>query len=258
MEPFMIILYTSMGINMALYAGIAGFLIYRAIKTKLTSILYLAISLIFLDICFIFYITNDGASTFYHLFRASGVAWLIVFNYMTFLKGKRKFSAIFLGIALLTTIIICVAYEIYLTTGIAIFRALTDILFGLLTIFISGWQFNTARVAYRKIEHVQMEPFIKKRYQLYLNASIALAFTGLFSGFIVTVYDSFGTAILFLGVSISSLTYLVINFLIWVMPPFLKTRLNAGWTPKVETNASEDELSEEELMAQFMEEDPDE
>ncbi|UYP47537.1 hypothetical protein NEF87_003822 [Candidatus Lokiarchaeum ossiferum] len=253
MEFYLLILYISMGFNMALYAGIAGYLIYRAKKTGLTSLLHLAISLIFIDICFVFYLANGGGTLIYHFFRAVGISWLLIFNYMTFLKGNKKWTTYYLSYALLSTILICISYGIYESNGSAFFRAMSDILFGLLTMIISSWQYYTAREAYRKIKEVELEPYIKKRYKLYLVASIALFYTGAFSFFIFLVYDSVGTAILFLGVSLSSLIYLMINFLIWVMPKSFKEKLNQGWSPKVEELSSEEELSEEELMAKFME-----
>ena len=244
-----------MGFNMALYAGIAGFLIYRAKKTGLTSLLHLAISLILIDICYIFYLANGGGSLIYHFFRALGISWMLIFNYMTFLKGNKKWTTNFFIYALISTVLICISFGIYESNGSAFFRAMSDILFGLLTIIISSWQYYTAREAYRKIKDVDLEPYIKKRYKLYLVASIALFCTGAFSLIVFLFYDNIGTAIVFLGVSLSSLVYLTINFLIWVMPKSFKAKLNQGWTPKVVELASEEELSEEELMAKFMEED---
>lgn len=260
LNPTLLVLYISMGIDMLLYAGIAGYLIYRALHTKYYALIHLAIALILIDICFILYIALGGATTIYHFFRTLGIAWFLIFNHQMFLKGQKSRTLYFSIYALLILVAVVVSYSVYANDNSQLaYRQIPDALFGLLTIIIAEYQYNSSNTAYLEIKDRNIEPYIKKRYLLFQFGCIFLSFTGLFSLLIAFYYDTMMVAYLFILVSLSSFVYLITNFIVWVMPSKIKKRLNGDWQQPQENIESmesmEESLSEEELMAQFMEED---
>ncbi|MCP4760298.1 MAG: hypothetical protein GY870_00860, partial [archaeon] len=62
MDAATLYLYISMGLNMVLYLIVGMYLIKRAIDKKIYSMVYFAILLILISLCFVAYIIAGGAS----------------------------------------------------------------------------------------------------------------------------------------------------------------------------------------------------
>jgi len=197
-----------------------------------------------------------GASVIYHIFRILGIIWLTIFAQKAFNAGQKTLAPYIVGIGLVVVVLIAIFYNIYLNNGNGLFRSLSDLLFGVYTIISSLWQFETSRKAYSKMKNLRIEPYIKKRYEFFQYSALFLVLTGIFGGCVAFAYDSILTVIIFLFVSLSSLGYLILNFLIWVMPPVFKEWLNRGFISTesdVSIENTEENLSEEDIMAKFME-----
>jgi hypothetical protein len=111
---------------------------------------------------------------------------------------------------------------------------------GLSILFL--WQAFIGLKTYNKIREDPIEPYIKMKFLLFSIAGILMALS-LLIGFI-GIIPAINQGVLTLLTTIFDIFYAIICYLLWVMPEWLKVKLNGTYTEKV----NEIMLSEEEIM----------
>jgi hypothetical protein len=252
-----------MGVSLLLYLGVGGFLLNRALKTKIYSMIYLAMLLFLVGFCLIAYLILGGASEIFFLLRTGSMVMGVIFMKKTFYQDKKlkiPFNVLLIG-TIIITVVTALLYTVFRVTEDRNYKITSDIIFGVLMVSIGMWQYFASNNAYQNIKNFELEPYIKKRYQLFSIAGIIFSLSGIFAALTGVPERGMLTVYLFSIMSTLNLIYLTIYILVWVMPTRFKQFLNERYKSDkvegkdgVEEEEPSEELSEEELMASFMEE----
>ncbi|MHA1661261.1 MAG: hypothetical protein ACTSUT_19350 [Promethearchaeota archaeon] len=218
--------------------------------------IYLAFQLIFFAIsyfsAFLARIIDMRFLIMGNFFRCLAMLMCTFFIKTTFYREKKSHFKIFLlyGIFILF-ITSFIAFLHFITHDLNLLW-LANILFGSLMASVSIWQSYASFSTRKKIKKLNIETYIKKRYILFRNAAILFSILGI----VIMFQNPVGTGELYsliipFLILILLFTFILLNFLIWIMPKGLKKYFNRGYTTqplKIEG------LSEEIIMQKLLEE----
>ena len=236
-------------ITSVLYFFVGILILNNAYKVKKTNVAYLGINIIV------------NATTYLLLFlsfvwmqyflRGFGLIFALIFTKLTFYQDRKGPFWIFLiitGITVVLQTILMITCFLFITDIYIIFLYLyvADILFAISVIISSIWFAYAAFEAYNKIKSYDLEPFQKKRYIIFGASGILIAFDGSLFFFFMPAMINFTLSLIFqVVISELVLTFIILNYLVWVAPKAFRNFVNRGY---VSSSAKEAELSEEELM----------
>lgn len=252
MNIAMLILYIFMGIDVLFYFCVASYIFYRTYLTRLWNMFYLASALSFLFVALVFYVVLGQASLVFHLLRIGSILWIVKFVKATFYKEKSSPWIPILIYGILSILGIGISFQYYINQGKPLkLKWIPDLIFGLYILTVGLWQFSTGINEQKKVSNLDVQPYIKKRYQIFLWSSIGFIFTAFVTSLVGFTNFDIWTLIIFIGVSLGNLIYVGSNAFLWIMPERIKVYLNKGWKES-ESISPEVELTEEELMAEFL------
>jgi len=258
LQMVVIVNYMFQLVWIALQLIVAIFLSVKMIKTKTYNLLPLIL----------FFFTNSvrilfsqpslfPALTIIYLILNDLLAiWLVIFAKLTFFKYKKSSFKILIiilitnnGIDYIIRLIfqITIPLTIYLDESFVTYYFVVLILFSISFLCSHLWLGITAIKYYNSIKSLNIEPWIKRRYQIIGLSSILYIFSiFIYYLFPSRVIDYFAFPYLIYGFIILGFTifYSLCAFIAWVMPKSLKKFFNKDFKRPVEKEYDENELME--------------
>ncbi len=226
------------------------FLLIRMIKLKQFNLLFLVL-FFFLNPLEIIFILIIGSSAIINML--SNIS-LVIFTKYTFFK-ERKSPFLFLLFSLVIVKLSDFILKIFIPISIPLNIVLTPseipffYLFLILTassVLLSYLWLGLASLKYYKLIKVEnIEPWIKKRYQILGYSSIIITLNSIiYLLFPPNTYDWEAIFPFTLGLllTINTTIFSLSNLIAWIMPQRLKNYLNKDYQGIVEEDLSEDEL----------------
>lgn len=259
--PIMIVL---VAIYIVFLLAIAIFLTIRAIQTKHFHLLVLCASFLGMILDFLMIFLQVHPLILNLLVNACWIL-LVIFTYLTFEKGKMKPFIYILGLTVFFRMCdFFIRLQFGFTTPLAsslnsdtlvwyyLFQFAVRMEFTLSV----GWLTLLSLRAYRKHKSSDIEPWIKRRYQILGIGALIFLLQTVFifllptdgTGYSGSQGLAVGTVLL-----IISLVFGASQLLAWIMPQWLKRYFNKGFQAQSVDQMTE--MSEEELMKQLLEED---
>ena len=227
-------------------------IIVKAVKSKTKNLIPFALSLIALGLSSIPELLGSysGAA----IFRGIGLILVLVFIKKTFYEEKKSPFALFV-ICLIIGASMMAIFDLWSkVTPSKLLEYIRDLSFAISLMITFAWLTYASFTSYKGVKTLDIEPHIKKRYQIlgvvaFINL-IPATFLSIEIPLAVTVLPDFSEIVL-IGFLISSLLTIVFYIMLWFMPTSVKNYFNKGYAPKVKTE--EIEMSEEELMQSLKE-----
>ena len=255
-EMFEIINYSLQLTWIVLQLIIAFSLSFKMIQTKRYNLIPLILFFIINSIRFIFFVMIPSLILINLILIQFPNILLVIFIKLTFHRHKKSgFKIILISLIIIRTIdcIIRLNFRISVPMSYLLDESLLIyyyyILFSITASFLCShlWLGLVALRYYTSIKDVNIEPWIKKRYQILGLTSIFYSFT-IFIYYLVPynvigvfAYPNIILMYIILGVT---LFYSIGMFLGWVMPRRLKKYFNKDFSDIAEKEYSEDELME--------------
>ena len=224
------------------------FLLVKGVKNKMINIVLVGIAFISLPIGFVGNFVFQLGSIFQESFIVACFILTVIFTNMTFYKNKGQFSKIVLCI-----VIILAAIQLWFFF-ISVFGDWTLYLYYIrvsldfpYTFIVFNWLSYSAYSAYKLIKSQRIDPWIKVRYKMLTIFSFIFSFHSIPEFFqppgtawgdpnnIVSLAVFGGTAILVVVFSIGF-------SIAWIMPKWLKKRINRDYQGIEDREFQEKEL----------------
>jgi len=235
-------------IVMLLLIGV--FLLVRGIQTKMNNIIIAAIGFIGLPIGFIGYFVFNLSGLFQEIFVFIAYISTVVFTNSTFYKRKKRGLNHYTNWILIITIILgviqIILFVIPIFLGIKVYylRVALDTLYTFITFNWLAW---AAFQSYKRLKEYNVEPWIKVRYKLLGIFSFIISFNNI-PEFFQPVGTAWGdsdniVSLVVFGISaILAVSFSIGFFVAWIMPNWLKRKINKNYTPSEDKEYSEEEL----------------
>jgi len=256
LQTLVIINYSFQLVWIVIQLIVAIFLLNKMIKTKAYNILPLSLFFIINSIRIIFYGFFPSLLILYLILIQFPNISLLIFTKLTFFKYKKSPFKIFLIILIIVRsidFIIRLSFQISIpmTTSLDESNLIYYyyILFSITTSFLLShlWLGIVALKYYYSIISINIEPWIKKRYQLIGLSSIIYSFSIFIYYFIpYNVVGPFSFPNIIYGYILVGFTifYSLSAFLGWVMPKRLKESFNKDFKRVHDKDYTENELME--------------
>ncbi|MFX0024670.1 MAG: hypothetical protein ACFE9S_20350, partial [Candidatus Hermodarchaeota archaeon] len=237
---------------------VAIFLLNKMIKTKTYNILPLILFFFTNSVRILFSIPSifPTLTIIYLILNELLAIWLVIFTKLTFFKYKKSPFKIFLIILITINSIdfiirlifqITIPLTFYLDDSFVIYYFVVLILFSISFLSSHLWLGITAIKYYNSIKSLNIEPWVKKRYQIIGLSSIIYIFSlFIYYLFPSRLIDYFAFPYLIYGFIILGFTifYSLCAFIAWIMPKPLKKYFNKGFERPPDKEYSENELME--------------
>lgn len=226
--------------------GVGFFLLVRGIQKKMTNIILAGIAFIGLPLGFIGNVVFNLGPFFQEIFVLIAFIFTVLFTNLTFYKKKKLYPNIVLIIVILLGSIQIVLHFLYSYSGLNLYylRVVLDLPYTLLTFNWLAW---AAFQSYRRLREYNIAPWIKLRYKLIAIFSFIISFNNVPEFFqpkgvnwgnpnnIISLAIFGTTAILVIAFSIGF-------FIAWVMPNWIKKKINKNYQPSEDKEYTEEEL----------------
>jgi len=228
------------------------FIIIKAVKSKTNNLIPFALSLISLGLASIPELLGSYAGA--AIFRGIGLIFVLLFIEKTFYEEKKSPFVIFV-ICLIVGASMMAIFDLWSkVTPSKLLEYIRDLSFAISLMITFAWLTYASLSAYKRVKTLEIEPHIKKRYQIlgavaFINL-IPATFLSIEIPLAVTIIPDFADIVL-IGFLASSLLTIVFYYLLWFMPTSVKKYFNKDYTPKV--IEEDEEISEEELMKSIRE-----
>jgi hypothetical protein len=228
------------------------FIIIKAVKSKTINLIPFGLSLISLGLASIpeLFGSYSGAA----IFRGIGLILVLLFIKKTFYEEKKSPFVLFV-ICLIIGASFMAIFDLWSkVTPSKLLEYIRDLSFAISIMIPFCWLTIASYSSYKRVKTLEIEPHIKKRYQIlgvvaFINL-IPATFLSVEIPLAITVMPDFSDIVL-IGFLVSSLLTIVFYYILWFMPASVKNYFNKDYTPKV---IEEDvEISEEELMKSIRE-----
>lgn len=249
-ELFYITFVILFGIFIITLAVMGIFLLVKGVRNKMINIVLVGLAFISLPIGFIGNFIFQLGSIFQETFIVACFILTVIFTNLTFYKNRGSFSKI-----LLCTVIILACIQLWFFF-ISVYGEWTYYLYYIrvafdfpYTFIVFNWLSYSAYSAYKLVKSQNIDPWIKFRYKMLALFSFIFSFHSIPEFFqppgtawgdpynIVSLAVFGGTAILVVVFSIGFSTA-------WIMPGWLKTRLNRNYHAIEDKDYQEKELLE--------------
>ncbi len=232
-----------------IYAIVGSLIINNAYKAKKSNVYYFGINILINALIYLLVFFSLTIAQYF--LREIGLLSALVFTKLTFYQEKKGPFLLFFIIALVSGVvepILSIIGTFIITNFAQAFPILffADILFVMNVLIIASWYSYASFETYKEIKSYDLEPFQKKRYLTFGTSGIFIMLAGIAFLFLVPTQQ-----MLFIGLIVQmlvagfTLTFIIMNFLVWVAPKFFINRLNKGY---VSSSNIQEELSEDELM----------
>lgn len=228
---------------------VSVFFFIKAKERKMKNLFIAGFAFIALPIGFIGDFAFNLGAIFLEVFIFICFVLAVVFTNMTFYKGREKEA----NIVLIITIILGIIQLILIIININIeinrpFEYYLRVSLDFLYIFlVFNWLGFSSYIAFKRFRDQEIEPWIKARYKMITVFSFIMSFHGIpvfFQPKGVRWGDPSNViSLLIFGIT-SILTFIFsVGFLLaWLMPNWLKDKLNKDYEPKEDRIFSEEEL----------------
>jgi hypothetical protein len=235
-------------ITMLFFIGI--FLFLRGIQTKMNNIIIAGIGFIVLPIGLIGYFIFNLGGFFQEFFVFIAYVSTVVFTNLTFYKRKDRgiknytnwilFITIILGI----TQIILLALPVFFGVKVYYLRVSLDVVYSFM---VFNWLAWAAFQSFKRLKNYNIAPWVEIRYKLLAIFSFIISFNNIpefFQPIGTTWGDSDNIISLFVfGITaILAVSFSIGFFVAWIMPNWLKKRINKNYIPTEDKEYSEEEL----------------
>jgi hypothetical protein len=225
------------------------FFFIKAKERKMKNLFIAGVGFIALPTGFIGDFGFNLGAVFLEIFVFICFVLAVVFTNMTFYKGREKEAKI----VLIITIILGIIQLILIANNSAIeinrpFEYYLRVSLDFLYIFlVFNWLGFSSYLAFRRFRDQEIEPWIKARYKMITVFSFIMSFHGIPIFFqpkgVLWGDPSNEISLLIFGItSIFTFIFSVGFLLAWLMPNWLKDKLNKEYEPKEDRVFSEEEL----------------
>ncbi|TFG18215.1 MAG: hypothetical protein EU531_00880 [Promethearchaeota archaeon] len=246
------ILFNTFALIFALFIiiilGVGFFLLVRGIQIKMCNIIIAAIAFIGLPIGFIGNVLFNLGGFFQEIFIFIAFNFTVVFTNLTFYKRKKVYPTIVFAIVFILGVIQIALHALPLLFGINVYylRVSLDLPYTLLTFNWLAW---AAFQSYNRLNEYIIAPWVKLRYKLIAVFSFLISFNSIPEFFQPKgVYwgdpDNITSLIIFGITAILAISFSLGFFIAWIMPNWLKKKINKNYKPLEDKEYSEEELME--------------
>lgn len=223
------------------------FFLIKGIHNKLINLIIAGLGFISLCLGFVGNFVFNLSGGFQEIFVFICFTFTTVFTYLTFYKNQKKIGlfAIFIVICLGIIQLILIYASLLGVPNLYYLRVSLDVPY---TMIVFDWMAWASYSSYRNLRNEDIQPWIKIRYKLIAIFSFIISFNNI-PEFFQPSKINWGdpsnpiSLMVFGATAILAVTFAFGFGLAWLMPSWLKNRLNKGYK-----NIIEKELTEQELI----------